>query len=357
MDDPLEITLAAVPYYPNNPWQDIMYADARRRGVEVVELASLDEDWFEQGGAPAVLHVNWTAALSQRAPDILASAAAVRSAIERFEEWRAHGARIIWTVHNVLPHELAYLLPELELCRWLADNADAVMIMNERTGTLVQPWYRLRDDVIHRIPHPSYVGRYPGPTDRMEARRAIGIDDDALAALILGTLRPYKGLDETIFAMPAILRQEPSFRLLVAGERGPGLTETLAAALTTTNGVTARIGYLDAEDVSTWCAAADVMLLPYRTGLNSGVAFLAATFGLPVLATPSDMSEELAGSDWVRVIEGGAALADGIVAGARELAASPIASASASAAAWARRPDAVAGMFTDLIVGLTASRD
>lgn len=352
------IRLGAFPYYPNNPWQDLMYADSRARGVHVVELDSLDDRrWLESGHGVAafVLHVNWTAAISQRAPDVVSAFRAVEAAIGTMTELRDAGVRIVWTVHNVLPHDLAYLLPEVRLCRWLAAHADAVTIMNESTPRLVRPWYRLREDAVRRMPHPSYVGRYPEGPGRERARRSLEIPADARVALMLGTLRPYKGIEDVVAAMPRIRSSDPQFRLLVAGERGPGFSDEAVGALSATDGVTAHVGYLDAEQVATWCEAADVMLLPYRAGLNSGVALLAATFGLPVVATSSDVGRELDGADWVRLIDPESDPAAAIVEAVSVLAADPSSSRSAREAAEALRPEIVAARFSELVLELAGT--
>ena len=49
--------------------------------------------------------------------------------------------------------------------------------------------------------------------------------------------------------------------------------------------VTARIEYIPDEDTELYFKAADVLILPYRSIFQSGVLFLAYSFGLPVIAS------------------------------------------------------------------------
>jgi glycosyltransferase involved in cell wall biosynthesis len=68
------------------------------------------------------------------------------------------------------------------------------------------------------------------------------------------------------------------------------------------NGVHDRMvltGYVPAGEVAAWFSLAEVVVLPYRRIEQSGVASLARSFPVPVLAsTAGGLAEQFAGSSW-----------------------------------------------------------
>lgn len=320
------LTLGAFPYYPNNPWQDLIYSDLREAGARVVPIADLEDlTWVDEArhrGDRIVLHVNWTAPVSQigsiaEASDRVARATSSLAALHRT------GVVLIWTVHNVLPHDASHLLPELALCRALADGSDLITVPHAAASAAVQPWYSLPQEKVVELPQPSYVGLYPDEITQEAARERLGVGGSERIMLLFGTLRPYKGIEEAVAAMRAVRAQAPDTRLLITGEIGPGYDiATLERITAGVDGVDLHVGYVGASEVQYWMRAADAMLLPYRAGLNSGVLLLAAGFGLPVIMSESDMSLGYTDAPWVHVIPRGLPLSEGVVDGLRRFAAS-----------------------------------
>lgn len=122
---------------------------------------------------------------------------------------------------------------------------------------------------------------------REEARRELDIPADRKVALFLGLIRSYKGVDllfEAISHQPA----DSDWMLVVAGEPwedlGPALERQLRA-LGIEARVQLRLGWLPESEVPLFLAAADLVVLPYRSGSQSAVAPLAMAAGLPVLST------------------------------------------------------------------------
>lgn len=275
--------LLVFPYYPANRWQDIMYSRFAHGDRDVVPLERLDHDALQSFGSTDVLHVNWTGAITQSTPDLVASASAVRRAMGAIDEFQQRGGRVVWTVHNVLPHELHHLGPELALCRELAERADAITVMNPDTAEFVADWYRLPSERTVQIPHPSYLGYFDDDITRADARARFGLDDDDVALLFLGHLRPYKGLRELTDAFRTIRSRDSRFRLLIAGEPGPGFTDDDRRRLESDEpGRTVHIGRVPDDEMQLWCRAADLMVLPYQNALNVSLVTVASTFGVPV---------------------------------------------------------------------------
>ncbi len=133
----------------------------------------------------------------------------------------------------------------------------------------------------------GFFARDAEPVGREAARRRLGLDPRDEVALFFGYIREYKGLDVLLDAWPAVARARPRARLVVAGDpvRLDAARRDALLAAARRVGAIHRFGYVPFSEVTTYFAAADVLVLPYRHVSQSGVLFLALSQGLPVLAT------------------------------------------------------------------------
>ena len=127
--------------------------------------------------------------------------------------------------------------------------------------------------------------------DGQQARVQLGVDSDELILLFFGQIAPYKGLRYLVEVFPAICQRLPRVRLLIAGKVKRGSedywrsVEGILSELDCRNRVTCRIEHIPDEDLEVYFKAADALVVPYVQIFQSGVPFLAYSFGLPVLAT------------------------------------------------------------------------
>lgn len=187
--------------------------------------------------------------------------------------------RIVWTVHNVVPHEQVTADDE-GAARFLAAQADAKIV--HASDTLLQMQARGMD--VGRtsvIPHGNYDGVYPDEITRSEARRKLGFGPDEVVALFFGNIRRYKGIDHLVSAFAQL--PEPNARLMIVGR--PLQAEPLdVASMTADARVHVFAGWVDDEDVATYFRACDFVCWPFQALTTSGSVLLALTFGVPVVA-------------------------------------------------------------------------
>lgn len=124
----------------------------------------------------------------------------------------------------------------------------------------------------------------PRPEQRLEARRALGLDGEGPVVGVVAYLREDKGLEVLLRAMPEILLHSRDSVLVIVGE-GPlrSRLEAVARGLNLQDAV--RFAGLR-EDVPDLLAAFDVFCLPSLR--NEGVpqsVLQAAAAGLPVVST------------------------------------------------------------------------
>jgi len=170
------------------------------------------------------------------------------------------GYKLVWTAHNVLPHEPAFP-DDIAARRKLVDAADLVIAHSELTlQRLREIGAEPKRSVI--IPHGSYVGMYPDTISRATARNKLGLAAETFVYLFLGTVREYKGLNDLLVAYEKI--KNGKNKLIVAG-------------------MGSSAGYIPDDDLQTYFNAADVVVLPFKEVSTSGSALLALSFGRAVI--------------------------------------------------------------------------
>jgi glycosyltransferase involved in cell wall biosynthesis len=182
-------------------------------------------------------------------------------------------ARTLALCHNVLPHERKpYDRP---LMKALLGRVDGVLAHSEPQAALARELTARPVSVAAMAPHlptaSTTASAAAGRTGR-EIRRNL---------LFFGIVRPYKGLDLLLRALPE------GVRLTVAGEFWGGVDETrkLIADLGLGDRVDLRPGYVAAEAVPALFAEADALVLPYRHATASQNVWLGHEHGVPVIAS------------------------------------------------------------------------
>ncbi|MCR8671021.1 glycosyltransferase, partial [Agrococcus sp. HG114] len=291
--------------FTDNPWQDIVERGARDAG-----FATLDVDHGEPlaavlaaGHGPVVAHLNWTAPITQRADTEPEALASVDRLLAEVDALHAAGGALLWTVHNVLPHEQRHPEAEVRLLRGLADRADVIHVMHPATAAAVADVWSLPADREALVDHPSYRGVYPDELSREQARAALGVPLERTVVLLHGALREYKGVRALVEGFLAARAERADLHVLIAGRPGVGFDEADLAPLRGRDDATLHVGYVPESDVQRWHRAADALVMPYRDGLNSGALQLAATFGLPVVAFPCRAVEAAVAEGWAVAVD------------------------------------------------------
>lgn len=124
-----------------------------------------------------------------------------------------------------------------------------------------------------------------------EAKRQLGLRNDERAILFFGRIRPYKGIEYLLAAFHPLVARDSSYRLIIAGEPKKG-SEAYRKEIEQTVGkefergqITLRIQFIPDAEMELYLKAADVLVLPYKEIFQSGILFLAYSFGLPIVAT------------------------------------------------------------------------
>lgn len=197
--------------------------------------------------------------------------------------WLLRGRRppIVAIAHNPADHGAGLL--QRSAARSVLGRCDAIFTHARALEEGMAADYPGVPMASHPLPPPD-IGVLPA---REEARVRLELPADRRVALFLGLIRAYKGVDlliEAVSRLPA----ESDWLLVVAGEPWGDLRpaiEQQVRGLGVEERVRLRLGWLPEAEVPRFLAAADLVVLPYRSGSQSAVAPLALAAGLPVLST------------------------------------------------------------------------
>lgn len=199
--------------------------------------------------------------------------------------------------HNLDPHE-GFPLSK-PIARMFLNRMDSIVVHGAADAERAAP---LRGKVI-RLFHPIYDQYIAGAPSREEARSRLGIPQGSTALLFFGLVRRYKGLDLMVQAMEHL----PENHILIAAGENYGSEEELAGLAAPLGGRFLRhAAFIPDSDVGLYFRASDIVVLPYRTATQSGVAQIALAFRKPmVVSTAGSLGEtvlpgvtgEIAGPD------------------------------------------------------------
>jgi beta-1,4-mannosyltransferase len=292
------ISVGVSPIENDNPYVSLLYAALRAQGVWV-QAADL-RPWrlFFGGQRYDVLHIHWPEYIMvgrgsgpTHAARVVAATVALRSSVRLLQ---ARGVRVVWTAHNIRPHDPDTPSIQIDLYRWLAREADAVIVHTHHAARLVRDQLG-RTGPMYLARHGNYIGVYDPPSmDRKELRSRYGFHDSDQVLLAFGQIRAYKRLLELVSDCEA--STPPSTRLVIAGApKDSGVAQKLKEMATASNRIVLLDRYISEREVGELYAVADLAVFNYSEIFSSGALVLALSLGLAVLAPRQGMEDDLVG--------------------------------------------------------------
>jgi beta-1,4-mannosyltransferase len=293
--------VSSAPESRSNPYVRLFYSALRPHDIVLAGTFSPTRSWLAAHGDEFdILHVHWPEWMMRREPDWLRSLDKVKgggragAVLRRAVPWarvlefrkflraaRAAGKRVVWTCHNLEPHEDA-TWPVRSSFHTLARRTDLVICHDEETSVRCRDLYAPSGRVMV-MPHGNYDGVYPPARPKEEVLARVGLDGKAPLVLCIGQVRPYKATD---LACEAAAELGDAVSLLIAGSAPIASysqrIKKLVAALP--NAVFVAREVTD-QEFSDFVGASDIVLLPYRSVTGSGAALAALTLGRGVVAS------------------------------------------------------------------------
>ena len=285
------------------PYNLLLYSSLTDLGVQVREFRGL----CATRGRTDLLHIHWPESLIAAKNPARAWLTAQEYRLS-FGLARRRGIKIVWTIHDLAPHDLVY--PRIELPFWqdFVRRADGVIALTHEGLRLARDKYaRLRELPAFVIPHGHFRKVYPKTMSRTQARSALGIANSEFVLTYFGQIRPYKNVPRLIRAFRQL--DDPDTRLFVCGRlsKRVDLGEEIETAASADPRIRLILRYIEAYEIESYLTASDLIVLPYSEILNSGSAFLGLSFDRPILVPGVGALPELrraVGDEWVHTYQG-----------------------------------------------------
>lgn len=367
----------------NNPYQSLLHEALHRQDVEVGFLpmptgsqtlnlllmpASLLRARLQ---GCRILHLHWVFGFSLPGSDRLPPLRLVS------QVWfgvvllwcRLLGIRLVWTAHNVLPHDQVFWNDRVAR-RWLLSSASHVVVHDERSvrelAQLVRWPGSLPPTTIVR--HGSYKDWYAREQTTMDdSRKELGLPTDAMVMLFFGRVSAQKGILELLRAFASLcatahLPVEPI--LVVAGQCGDDEVAAQLGESAEKLGDRLRLDvrYLPDHVLASYLAAADMVVLPFRQSTTSGSVVLALTAGRPTVLPDLPTFAEVPEAACIRYDPKDP---DGLLQGLRSTCSMPrdllavkgsVGREAVESVTWSEAAQRTAGVYRDVLTGAGRAR-
>jgi len=203
------------------------------------------------------------------------------------------GKKIALTVHNVNQAKRDRqdsLLNRLTL-KIQYRLSDHMFVHTKKMKDELLQDFGIADGAVTVIRHPINDAFPDTNLTPSEAKHQLGVQDSEKAILFLGRIKPYKGIEDLLTAFQQLVKRDPAYRLVIAGEPHKGSESYLDEI----RGIVARdfapgqvllkFQFIPDDQMELYLKAGDVLVLPYKDIFQSGILFLAYSFGIPVVAT------------------------------------------------------------------------
>jgi glycosyltransferase involved in cell wall biosynthesis len=201
------------------------------------------------------------------------------------------GMPVVYTAHNVLPHESDPSVEDATFAR-IYGVVDRIVVHAERNRDEILERFDVKPEKIAVIPHGAYELFYrEGVVTKEEARAGLGLPNDRKIILFFGAIRRYKGLEYLVDAFHKARRQMDGLLLLVVGKLQTPHAEDhayythLLEEIASDGDMVYRGGYVPVEQVGRYFRATDIVALPYAKTYQSGILALAYAGGRPVIVS------------------------------------------------------------------------
>lgn len=184
--------------------------------------------------------------------------------------------------------------PPARWVRRFPAQADAVWCISAITRARMQGWARLPESAYVLLPNAIHLERYGIAPMREDLVRRFGLEGRKVIMTLarLPSFERYKGIDEVLEVMPALVRAEPRLSYLIAGR---GDDRERLEAKSRALGLSDRVvfaGFVEESEKADLFRLADAFVMPGR-GEGFGFVFLEAlACGVPVVGSRLDGSRE-----------------------------------------------------------------
>jgi glycosyltransferase involved in cell wall biosynthesis len=185
------------------------------------------------------------------------------------------GYKLVWTVHNLIPHERTFIHDNKVLIKLLSSSSSLV-VLNTDTYELLKTQYGVSENKMTKLPIGNYIGIYKSYPE---------VPGNTITRLLfVGQIRPYKGIEDLINAFTQINPRQ-NVKLTIIG-KCPSIEywDKLKTMTDSIKDIFMANRYVSDDDLGKLLANSDIVALPFKKVTNTSTAILAFSMHKPVIA-------------------------------------------------------------------------
>jgi glycosyltransferase involved in cell wall biosynthesis len=231
---------------------------------------------------PDVIHVQYLPMLQWRLP--------LDFWFLEFCRWR--GAKIVLTVHDLLPHDTGETYRKT--FQKLYGTVDRIICHSDHIKTRLGAEFAVAEEKIAVIPHGPFFYDLPA-TNPEQTLRELEVDPGELLVLWQGILFPYKGVDLLLSAWQKVEANVGAASLVIAGTGAPELLDQIREQVKQLGlkRVKLHFRFISTQELVALYQAAAVVVYPYRAITTSGALATGLALGKTIVASDLPVFREL----------------------------------------------------------------
>lgn len=188
--------------------------------------------------------------------------------------------KIIGLIDNIIPHEKR--IGDTIFTKYFTGSVDGFLAMSKSVLAGLNRFDTKKPRVLS--PHPMF-DNFGEKISRSDALERLGLSPNHTYLLFFGFVRKYKGLDILLDALPSVIKEFPSLRLIIAGEyyddeekyRSHIRQNKLEEHCIVFN------KFISDSEVKFFFCASEALVLPYKSATQSGVTQISYHFDTPMI--------------------------------------------------------------------------
>ncbi len=190
------------------------------------------------------------------------------------------GIRLIWTLHNLTPHEPLTSNDNFITKQILNSSEKVIVHSKELVGVM-----SIDTKKFVVIPHANYINFYPPGISRQEARDFLKLKGDRISFLFLGYVKKYKGIEGLLEAFSQLSRNNQNVELIIAGNcNDQELIETIKSYKShLKDQLQYKLSYISDEEIPKYLSACDISVFSFNKITTSGSILLSLSYGKPII--------------------------------------------------------------------------
>jgi len=277
------LTIAGIPIGPDT-YTTCYYGALQDSGVRVIK-GDLAGRWLlaNRHGVD-YLHLNW--------PSFFYEDKSVIVSLKKFVRFilllvltRLCGIRLLWTAHNLYPHDRNKIAILDWLGRKILVSLSYRVFAHGKSAalTVTKEFPGVRGKLVI-IPHGNWIGFYADECSRVNARARLNIPADQYVFLFLGLCKEYKNLEYLIKCFQNGSFGEAALWIVGRFQEAQYSVRVKAQLEHRPQRIYLEDRFVPNDELQYYLKACNAFVLAYTDILTSGSTMLAISFGRPVIA-------------------------------------------------------------------------